>query len=323
MLKVYRTVEEQLLEIDEGDHLYEKGAWICLINPTDEELNRVSTHTGINRDLLRHPLDDEERPRIEMDTGQILIIIKIPVTRQHGEAEFYDAIPLGIIVTKDHLVTVCLDDNPLFQELMHDSMLYTFMKTRFLLIVLIKTAALYLRYLRRLDKRSTELQQRLSRSMKNEALLEMLEIQKSLVYFTTSLRANGIVMEKLTRTQLINAEEAPASMLIKMYPEDQDLLEDAITENKQAIEMSTIYSSILTGAMDAYASIISNNLNAVMKFLTSVTIVLSLPTIVASIYGMNVALPFQHSPWAFAGIMGVTLGLCGMAAYALARRRMF
>ncbi|AFV10654.1 magnesium transport protein CorA [Thermacetogenium phaeum DSM 12270] len=323
MLKVYRTVEEQLLEIDEGDHLYEKGAWICLINPTDEELNRVSTHTGINRDLLRHPLDDEERPRIEVDTGQILIIIKIPVTRQHGEAEFYDAIPLGIIVTKDHLVTVCLDDNPLFQELMHDSMLYTFMKTRFLLIVLIKTAALYLRYLRRLDKRSTELQQRLSRSMRNEALLEMLEIQKSLVYFTTSLRANGIVMEKLTRTQLINAEEAPASMLIKMYPEDQDLLEDAITENKQAIEMSTIYSSILTGAMDAYASIISNNLNAVMKFLTSVTIVLSLPTIVASIYGMNVALPFQHSPLAFAGIMGVTLGLCGMAAYALARWRMF
>lgn len=323
MLKVYRTVEDQLLEIDDGDHLYEKGAWICLISPTDEELNRVSTHTGISRDLLRHPLDDEERPRIEVDTGQILIIIKIPVTRQHGEAEFYDAIPLGIIVTKDHLVTVCLDDNPLFQELMHDSMLYTFMKTRFLLIVLIKTAALYLRYLRRLDKRSTELQQRLSRSMRNEALLEMLEIQKSLLYFTTSLRANGIVMEKLTRTQLINAEEAPASMLIKMYPEDQDLLEDAITENKQAIEMSTIYSSILTGAMDAYASIISNNLNAVMKFLTSVTIVLSLPTIVASIYGMNVALPFQHSPLAFTGIMGVTLGLCGMAAYALARWRMF
>ncbi|MDN5376212.1 MAG: magnesium transporter [Thermacetogenium sp.] len=323
MLKVYRTVEDQLLEIDDGDHLYEKGAWICLISPTDEELNRVSTHTGISRDLLRHPLDDEERPRIEVDTGQILIIIKIPVTRQHGEAEFYDAIPLGIIVTKDHLVTVCLDDNPLFQELMHDSMLYTFMKTRFLLIVLIKTAALYLRYLRRLDKRSTELQQRLSRSMRNEALLEMLEIQKSLLYFTTSLRANGIVMEKLTRTQLINAEEAPASMLIKMYPEDQDLLEDAITENKQAIEMSTIYSSTLTAAMDAYASIISNNLNAVMKFLTSVTIVLSLPTIVASIYGMNVALPFQHSPLAFTGIMGVTLGLCGMAAYALARWRMF
>lgn len=323
MLKVYRTVEDKLVELDRGDHIYEKGSWLCLINPTEEELQRVSMQTGITHDLLKDPLDDEERPRIELEPGQILIIIKIPVTRQHGDAEFYDAIPLGIIVTRDHLVTVCLDDNPIFRELLQDHLLYTFKKTRFLLIVLIKTAALYLRYLRQLDKRSTELQQRLSRSMKNEALLEMLEIQKSLVYFTTSLRANGIVMEKLTRTQLIKAEEAPASMLIKMYPEDEDLLEDAITENKQAIEMSTIYSSILTGAMDAYASIISNNLNVVMKFLTSVTIVLSLPTIVASIYGMNVSLPFQHSPLAFTGIMGVTLGLCGMAAYALARWRMF
>lgn len=323
MLKVYRTVNDKLLELDASSDVYEKGSWLCLISPTDEELQKVSEQTGIFHDLLKDPLDDEERPRIELEPGQILIIIKIPVTRRADGSDYYDAIPLGIIVTKDYLVTVCLDDNPIFCELLRDSMLYTFKKTRFLLMVLIKTAALYLFYLRQLDKRSTELQQRLSHSMENQALLDILEIQKSLVYFTTSLRANGIVMEKLTRTQLIKADEAPASMLIKMYPEDEDLLEDAITENKQAMEMSTIYSSILTGAMDAYASIISNNQNMVMKFLTSVTIVLSLPTIVASIYGMNVALPFQHSPWAFMGIMAVTLGLSGLASYVLARWRLF
>jgi len=319
-LKVYHTVEEQIVELD---HIDEKGSWLCLINPSEEEIKQVSGKTGITHDFLKHPLDNEERPRIEVEPGQFLIIIKVPVERGSEGSVIYDTIPLGIIITKDYLVTVCLDDHPIFDQLLNEPVLYTFKKTRFLLLVLIKTATLYLNYLRKLDIRSTELQQRLSHSMKNEALVELLNIQKSLVYFTTSLRANGIVMEKLTRTQLVKAEEAPATMLVKMYPEDEDLLEDAITENRQAIEMSSIYSSILTGSMDAYAAMISNNVTVVMKFLTSVTIVLSLPTIIASIYGMNVGLPFQHSPFAFLGIIGVTLGMCGIAAYALYRWNMF
>jgi magnesium transporter len=320
MLKVYHTVDDHVSVREQPS---EKGSWLCLINPTEEEIQLVSRHTGITYDFLKDPLDDEERPRIEIEPGQILIIIKVPVARGKEEAEFYDTIPLGIIVTKDYLVTVCLDDHPIFAQMLKEPVLYTFKKTRFLLLVLIKTATLYLNYLRILDVRSTELQQRLSHTMKNEALFQLLDVQKSLVYFTTSLRANGIVMEKLTRTQLVKAKEAPASMLIKMYPEDEDLLEDAITENRQAMEMSSIYSSILTGSMDAYAAIISNNMNIVMKFLTSVTIVLSLPTIIASIYGMNVGLPFQHSPFAFTGIMGVTLGLGGIVAYSLYRWNMF
>ncbi len=320
MLKVYRTVDEKLTEIT---NLEEKGAWICLTAPSDEELGRVSTCTGVTEEFLRHPLDDEERPRIEVEPGQMLIIVKIPVERRQNGSEFYDTIPLGVIITKEQVVTVCLEDNLLVQELISGGGLYTFKKTRFLLQVLVKTADLYLRYLRQIDKRSSELQQRLSRSMRNEELLQLLEIQKSLVYFTTSLKANGIVMEKLLRTQLVKAEEAPASQLVKMYPEDEDLLEDVITENKQAIEMSTIYSSILTDTMDAFASLISNNLNIVMKFLTSVTIVLSLPTIVASFYGMNVRLPFQNWPYAFFGVFGITLFFCGVASYILARWRMF
>ncbi len=319
-MKVYHTVDEQIVELD---HIDEKGSWLCLINPSEEEIKRVSVKTGITLDFLKHPLDSEERPRIEVEPGQFLIIIKVPVARGSEGSVFYDTIPLGIIITKDYLVTVCLDDHPIFSQLLNEPVLYTFKKTRFLLLVLIKTATLYLNYLRILDIRSTELQQRLSHSMKNEALVELLNIQKSLVYFTTSLKANGIVMEKLTRTQLVKAEEAPSTMLVKMYPEDEDLLEDAITENRQAIEMSSIYSSILTGSMDAYAAMISNNVTVVMKFLTSVTIVLSLPTIIASIYGMNVGLPFQHSPFAFLGIIGVIVGMCGIAAYALYRWNMF
>ncbi|HBG22191.1 MAG: magnesium transporter CorA family protein [Syntrophaceticus sp.] len=320
MLRVYRTVEEG--QVSQEAEICEK-AWLSLINPTEEEIQMVSEKTGITRDFLKDPLDDEERPRIEIETGQILIIIKVPVARGKKGAELYDAIPLGIIVTKDYLITVCLDDHPIFSQMLKMPVLFTFKKTRFLLLILIKTATLYLNYLRILDDRSTELQSHLSHTMKNEALLRLLDIQKSLVYFTTSLRANGIVMEKLTRTQLVKAEDAPASMLIKMYPEDEELLEDAITENRQAIEMSSIYSSILTGSMDAYAALISNNMASVMKFLTSVTIVLSLPTIIASIYGMNVGLPFQNSPLAFVGIMGTTFGIAGAAAYALYRWNMF
>lgn len=321
MLRVFRTEAEKLVELQGLDG---KDSWICLIAPTEDEINEVSRKTGIESDFLRHPLDDEERPRIEPNSNQILIIVKIPVKKKQEDSVLYDAIPLGIIITKENVVTVCLEDNPLFSELVSGSdQLYTFKKTRFFLQVLVKIAALYLRYLRQIDKQSTELQHRLSRSMKNEELLQLLEIQKGLVYFTTSLKANGIVMEKLLRTHLVKSTEGSGRHLIKMYEDDEDLLEDVITENKQAIEMSTIYSSILTDTMDAFASLISNNLNMVMKFLAAITIVLSLPTIVSSFFGMNVRLPFQNWPFAFLGVLGITLGFCGMAAYTLARKRMF
>ncbi|MEW6447750.1 MAG: magnesium transporter CorA family protein [Bacillota bacterium] len=321
MLRIFRTEAERLVELPTLDG---KDAWICLIAPTEGEIKAVSEKTGVDCDYLRHSLDDEERPRIELNAHQILIIVKIPVEKKRQDAILYDTIPLGIIITKNHVVTVCLEDNPIFADLIgSQGVLYTFKRTRFLLQVLVRIAALYLRYLRQIDKQSTELQHRLSRSMRNEELLQLLEIQKGLVYFTTSLKANGIVMEKLLRTQLLKTTEASAGHLVKMYPEDEDLLEDVITENKQAIEMSTIYSSILTDTMDAFASLISNNLNMVMKFLASITIVLSLPTIVASFFGMNVRLPFQNWPHAFLGILGITVGFCGIAAYILARRRMF
>ena len=161
-------------------------------------------------------------------------------------------------------------------------------RNRFLLQILLKTATKYLRYLRKIDRKVDELEDKLQLSMRNKELLELLKYQKSLVYFTTALKSNELMMERLQKSQLF-----------EMHPDDKDLLEDVLTENQQAIEMVGISNDILSQMMDAFASIISNNLNVVMKFLTSVTIILMLPTLIASLYGMNVGLPLQNSPYAF------------------------
>ncbi|MDI3281489.1 MAG: magnesium transporter CorA family protein [Bacillota bacterium] len=325
MLTIYKTTLNG--ELVTTDVLTEKGNWINLVAPSEAELQRVSQELGISLDFLRAPLDEEEIPRIEAEECQVLVLISIPVVREDRGSTIYDTIPLGIIVTEDNLVTVCLRENAVLEEFIttRPKSFYTFKKTRFLLQILFKTATLYLKYLRQIDRQTGEIEERLQRSMKNEELVRLLNLGKSLVYFTTSLKANEIVMEKLLRTQLakVDPDSQAAARVVKMYPEDEDLLEDVITENKQAIEMGDIYTNILNGMMDAFASIISNNLNMVMKFLTSVTIVLSLPTMVASFYGMNVSLPFQDSPLAFPGIMGLSLAVSLVGVYLLARQKMF
>lgn len=342
------------------DNLGEKGSWINLVNPTPEELAQVASHTIISRELLEYPLDEEESSRIETEEGQVLIIIKIPVVRD----KTFDTLPLGIIITDELVATVCLEDNELINEFERSRLrtFYTYKKTRFLLQILYKTAALYLRYLKQIDKKSDEIERRLHQSMKNEELISLLGLQKSLVYFTTSLKANEIVMEKLLRSQLgwdphtgapapgwsgwqalsFSTEargeasdwrrecepdrvqvEMAQSQLIKMYEEDRELLEDVIIENRQAIDMGDIYTRILTETMDAFASVISNNLNIVMKFLTAVTIVLAIPTMVASFYGMNVPLPGQQAPWAFSAVVGASFLLTLGTVMVFVKRRMF
>lgn len=325
MLTIYKTTLNG--ELVTTDVLTEKGTWINLVAPSEAELQRVNQELGISSDFLRAPLDEEEIPRIEAEECQVLILISIPVVREDRGSTIYDTIPLGVIITEDNLVTVCLRENAILEEFVatRPKSFYTFKKTRFLLQILFKTATLYLKYLRQIDRQTGEIEERLQVSMKNEELMRLLNLGKSLVYFTTALKSNEIVMEKLLRTQLtrVDPDSQAAARVVKMYPEDEDLLEDVITENKQAIEMGDIYTNILNGMMDAFASIISNNLNIVMKFLTSVTIVLSLPTMVASFYGMNVSLPFQRSPYAFSGIMVLSLALSLIAVYLLARQKMF
>lgn len=322
MIRVFQTIDDKLIRISD-DSLKEKGIWINLVQPTEEELNMVASEVQIVPDLLRAALDEEERSRTEVEDNQLLVLINIPIYEGTNGSILYDTIPLGIIVAENAIITVCLKDDIFLKEMecTRIKTFYTFKKTRFVLQILFKTATYYLRYLKQIDKKTSEIEGELHKSLKNEELIKLLNLEKSLVYFTTSLKANEMVLEKLLRSQLAKSdpEIVETSRILRMYPEDEDILEDVITENKQAIEMAETYNNILVGMMDAFASVISNNLNIVMKYLTSVTIVMALPTMVASFYGMNVALPFQHSPYAFPIALGFSL-LLSVAGMILLRR---
>ena len=254
----------------------EPGCWIAMTAPSADELQTVASECSIQLEDLRAALDDEERSRIQVEDDYTLIVVDIPVIEERNGKDWYGTIPLGIAVTDSQIITICL-----------------------ILQILYRNATLFLNYLRNIDKRSELLEEKLREDQKNKELLELQELEKSLVYFTTSLKGNELVLEKLFRIDKI-----------KKYPEDEDLLEDVIVENKQAIEMASIYSGILSGSMDAFASIISNNLNQSMKFLATVTIVLSIPTMVASFYGMNVStsgMPFADSPFGFLIVIGFSI----------------
>jgi len=287
MLTIYKSIENEIVSLDK----IEKGAWVNIVNPTEEEISYLSENLKIPIEHLKAALDEEERARIEVDEECTIVLIDIPVaSKDTSERGIYYTIPLGIIINNENIVTVSLRENSVIRPFLENKVksFWTFKKTRLLLQILYRNSKVYLQYLRNIDKTSDVIENRLHKSLKNEELIQLLELEKSLVYFSTSLKSNEIVLEKIQRANLI-----------KMYPDDMELLEDVIIENKQAIEMANIYSNILSGTMDAYASVISNNLNMVMKFLTSVTIIISIPTMVASFFGMNVHVPFQTNPHAF------------------------
>jgi magnesium transporter len=310
MLCIYKTIDGKIQKVNN----IEDGCWINLIAPAENEIDMLIQTLNVDAGFLRAALDDEETSRIESEDNQTLIIIDVPLAEKDQDALIFSTIPLGIIITEKNLITVCLKENSVIKEFSDGNVksVFTHMKTRFILQILFKVATRFLQYLKQIDRISNEVEKQLHQSMKNKELIQLLDLEKSLVYFSTSLKANEITMEKILRGKTI-----------KLYEEDQDLLEDVLIENKQAIEMSNIYSSILSGTMDAFASVISNNLNIVMKFLTSVTIVLSLPTMVASFYGMNVKLPLQESPYAFIFTLVLSLIVTTAATYALIKRKMF
>ena len=313
MVKYFRSEDGKIRERTEP----ETGGWIALTNPTAAEILEVSARYEIDIDDLKAPLDEEERSRIETEDHYTLILVDIPIIEERNEKDWYGTIPMGIIMREDIMITVCLMETPILTAFMEGRVrgFNTYWKTRFILQILYKNASWYLHYLRIIDKKSEEVETRLNKSSKNEELIEGLELEKSLVYFTTSLRSNEVVLEKLLRSEKI-----------KKYPEDEELLEDVIIENKQAIEMANIYSGILSGTRDAFASIISNNQNTMMKFLASVTIVMSIPTIVASFYGMNVNLagmPFAGSPYGFGGVVLFSFVVSLVVVWILFRANMF
>jgi len=311
MLQIYKSVDDGIITL----YQVENGAWINLVNPSPQEILFISNNLSIPIDHIKAALDEEERSRIEVDEGCTIVLIDIPVPNTNlQDGGTYYTIPLGIIITDNNIVTVSLKENYVMKDFIErkNKSFYTFKKTRFLLQILYKNSKLYLQYLKHIDKTSDKIECRLHKSLKNKELIQLLELEKSLVYFSTSLKSNEMVLEKIQR-----------SNPVKMYPEDTELLEDVIIENKQAIEMANIYSNILSGTMDAYASVISNNLNIVMKFLTSVTIIMALPTMVASFFGMNVNVPFASNPHAFAIIFTMTVFFSVILVFTMVKKQLF
>ena len=313
MVRMFRTSDGAIHEIQEP----QDGCWVALTNPTATEIFEISEQFQIEVDDLRAPLDEEERSRIEVEDNYTLILVDVPMIEERNDKDWYGTIPLGIIVTDKMIFTVCLEDTQVLTRFMEGRVrnFFTYMKTRFILQILYRNSSMYLRYLRIIDKKSEQVEEKLHFSPRNQELIELLELQKSLTYFITSLRSNEVVLEKLLKIDSI-----------KKYPEDTDLLEDVITENKQAIEMANVYSGILNGTMDAFASIISNNMNIVMKVLAIITIVMSIPTIVFSAYGMNVAgsgMPLSRSPLGFLIIILISVAISVVAAIILSKKRFF
>ena len=294
----------------------EPGCWIAMTAPSADELQTVASECSIQLEDLRAALDDEERSRIQVEDDYTLIVVDIPVIEERNGKDWYGTIPLGIAVTDSQIITICLEDTPVLNNFMDGRVreFYTYKKTRFILQILYRNATLFLNYLRNIDKRSELLEKKLREDQKNKELLELQELEKSLVYFTTSLKGNELVLEKLFRIDKI-----------KKYPEDEDLLEDVIVENKQAIEMTMIYRDIINGTRELVSSVINNRLNNVMKYLTSITLVMAIPTIISGLYGMNVSgkwMPLSDTPYGFGIICIGTLVICILILLILRKKNM-
>lgn len=314
MLEFYKTFGTETKKIDKP----EPGSWISAIAPTEEEKNYLIEEMGILPEFVKSSLDAEESSHIDYDEdyNQTLVIVDYPSAEEVEDGYDknmlqYTTLPLGIVIMKGYVVTISLYENLNIDDMAQGQIkgVNTDLKTRFLLLLLLRISQRYLIYLRQIDRISSRTEQRLHKSMQNKELIQMLGLEKSLVYFSTSLKTDEITLNKIMRGKAI-----------KLYDEDQDLLDDVLIEIHQAIEMCNIYSNILSGTMDAFASVISNNLNIVMKVLTVITIVMAIPNIIFSFYGMNVAgLPFPQ--WWFP--TGLAIVACIIATIIFIKKDMF
>ena len=314
MLKIYNTdIETNKFEEIKD---FKKGSWINLVNPSEAEIKKVCESIQIQDDFIRDALDFEEKARIDVeeDDNTILFVVDVPIIEKTEESDAYTTMPLGMIVVRDDFfITVSLRKNKIIESFEKRKIknFQTYKKTRFIFQILYLNASYFLTYLKQINKETEIAEYILKNSMKNKELLKLLTLEKGLVYFTTSLKSNEIVMERTMKGKIV-----------KLYEEDEDILEDAIIENRQAIEMANIYRDILNGTMDAYASIISNNLNSVMKTLTSITIVLAVPTMISSFWGMNVELPLQYNKFGFIIMILISLVTTLLVTWLLKKKDM-
>lgn len=311
MIKIFETISGNLEEVKDAG----VDCWVLAIKPDKEEMAKIQELTNMDEADLKSTIDIDERPHIQNEDEYTMLYVDIPSLEERNDKDWFRTVPITIVLAKGMIFTISTEDNVILERFMNNKVknFNTAHKTRFILQLLYQNATAYLTYLRMIDRMTDHAEERLKGSLRNKELIELMELEKSLVYFTTSLRANELVLERLLRDSSI-----------KHYPEDEDLLEDVIIENKQAIEMANIYSGILSGTMDAYASIISNNQNIVMKTLTVFTIVLSIPNIIFSAYGMNLnsaGVPFSDTRLGFLIVVFIAIVFSLLIGFIFTRKR--
>ena len=307
MVKLYRTDDRKIHEKE----TINDGVWIHMVDPTAEESQQVADILNVDVADIRAALDEEESSRIELEDGYTLILIDVPSSEIRHEKKMYTTIPLGIILTQGVIVTVCTEELPVLQAFIDNKVkeFSTKKKLRFVYQILHRTSIIYQGNLRTIDKKRTEIEERVGNDTREDDLIALHDLESTLVYFATSLRANAVVLDRLTRYKRL-----------EQYPEDKELLDDVIVENQQAIEMAIIYRDIINGTRELMSSVMDNRLNNSMKYLTSITLIMAVPTIVSGIMGMNlVELPLADSPYGFAIIIGLICVICS-AMLAILRR---
>lgn len=279
MVEYFKTDAGKVVALKQA----EPGCWINLVNPTQREIDSVIVSQHVDAGFINAALDPEETSRVELEDDQALLIVDIPVEEESDsitrDVQMYATLPMGIIVAEDVVITVCLEDTSVTRDIASGNVrgIHTSMRTRFVFQLLLRVAGRFLNYLHRIERSFTDIERRLYDSLRNTELMMLLGLQKSLVYFSASLKGNEVTMEKVLRGRIL-----------KLYEDDRDLLEDALIEIRQAIEMANIYSSILAGTMETYSSVVSNNMNDIMKVLTVITLIMTIPNMVFGFYGMNV-----------------------------------
>ena len=307
MITIFKNTPFGLTRLDAAA----PNTWIHVVNPENGEVTRLRDEFGVPESFVAAALDADELARIDREDDIRLIILLVPYLYADPSDVPYDTVPLGIVLTGEYLITICRKELPFITDfgVRASKPISTAKRNRLVLQLFYSTAQTYLAYLRQIDLAVEGVQRKLQRSLKNNELLELLRFQKSLTYFRTGLELNGIMMRRLQKTGIFET-----------YPDDEELLDDVLVENAQATEMTRISGDILSQMMDAFASLISNNLNDVMKILAVATIILSIPTVLASLYGMNVPLPGQNLVWSFGVIVVVSLLLSGALLYVFWRR---
>ena len=310
MIHIYKTINGRITPVGQA----ESGCWISVYEPTQEEICTLTEEFGLDTGFVRSCLDEEESSRIEREGSQTLIIVDTAVAEKLEKSETYQfyTVPLGIINTADMVFTISLRRNQVLAAMADGkiSNIQTEFRTRFILQVLMQISAGFVFYLKQIDKISYSMEQELSGAMKNQEIVQLMGLEKSLVYFTTSLKANLVTIEKIQRGRAL-----------KLYPEDEDLMDDVGIEFRQAVEMATIYSGVISAMMDAFSYVIANNQNAVMWRLTIITVIIEIPNIIFAFYGINTdTLPFKSS-WVYSII--ITLILTVIVAFILLRKKKF